>query len=185
MCIALTPLMIAATAVSTIGSVVGAIGQAKQANYAASIADRNAKIAAGQAADSVQNTNLEAHRRARLLAQTQGDQQAALAANGVDINFGTSLDLQRDTAMIGAEDLGQIYKAGNERTRGFDTQSGNYRAEASAQRAKASGAIVNGLFDAVGTALGGASQIAKLNAKVPKPTGPSSAFKAAFAGMGM
>lgn len=162
MCIAAMPLLIASTALSAVGSVVGAVGQANQAKYAASIADQNAKIASEQAHDSIENTNLEARSRARMIGKMQGDQQAALAANGVDINFGTSLDLQRDVMMIGAEDLGNIYKGGNERTKSFDRQSWNYQAEAAAQRSKASGAIMQGIFGAAGTALGGASQIAKM-----------------------
>jgi hypothetical protein len=162
MCLPAIPLMIAATAISSIGSIVGAVGQSNQAKYAANVADQNAKIAANQAHDSELNTNLEARQRARAIGQTQGAQQAAMAANGVDLNFGTSMDIQRDTYMIGSEDLTQIYKQGNERTKGFDMQAGNYRAEAASQRAKASGAMVGGIFGAASTALGGATQVAKM-----------------------
>lgn len=147
---------------SVIGGVVGAVGQANQANAAAALADRNAKVASEQAHDSILNTNLEAQRRSRQTGQVMGQQQAAMAANGVDINFGTALDLQRDTQMIGAEDLNQIYKGGNERTKGYDIQGANYKSEAAAQRAKASGALIQGAFGAVSTALGGASQIKKM-----------------------
>lgn len=173
MCLPAVPLMIAATAMSAIGGVVGAVGQSQQANYAAQVADQNRKIASNQAADSILNTNLEAQRRARQTGQVMGEQQASMAANGVDLNFGTSLDVQRDTAMIGAEDLTQIYKAGNARTQGYDTQGWNFASEAAAQRSKAKGAIVSGIFGAAGTALGGASQVARMKA-------PTSAFQNAF-----
>ena len=65
----------------------------------------------------------------------------------------------------GAEDVAQIDKAGSERTKGFDTESWNYRSEAAAQRSKASGAIVSGFMNAASTALGGASQMAKMRPK--------------------
>jgi len=162
MCVAAAPLLLAATAVSSISQIAGGFMQAGQARYAAQIADMNAKTAAGQANDSELNTQLEAQRRYRMLAQTKGSQEAAMAANGIDLGFGTALDIQRDTAMIGAEDVAQIYKAGSERTKGFDTESWNYRSEAAAQRSKASGAIVSGFMSAASTALGGASQMAKM-----------------------
>ena len=163
--VAAAPLLLAATAVSSISQIAGGFMQAGQSRYAAQIADMNAKTAAGQARDSEENTQLEAQRRYRMLAQTKGSQEAAMAANGIDLGFGTALDIQRDTAMIGAEDVAQIYKAGSERTKGFDTESWNYRSEAAAQRSKASGAIVSGFMNAASTALGGASQMAKMRPK--------------------
>lgn len=158
------PLAIAATAVTATGQIVSGIGQANQAAYAAQVAEQNRRIAADQAKDAEANTAIAAQQRYRQLAQTRGAQQAAMAANGVDINFGTATELDRDTVMIGAEDIGQIYKAGNQKVIGLDREGWNYQAEANAQRAKASGAIVNGLFSAAGTALSGASQVAKMKA---------------------
>ena len=155
-------LTIAATAVAAGSKLMAGIGEAQQDRYAASVADQNAHMSAEQAHDSITNTNLEAQRRYRALAQTQGQQQAAMAANGVDINFGSAADIQRDTAMIGAEDVAQIYKGGNERTRGYDIEGYNYSSQAAAKRSQASGALVQGIMGAVGTALGGASQVSKM-----------------------
>ena len=151
-------LAVAATVVSTLGSVSAGIGQAQQYRYQAQIADQNARLANDQARDSIDNTNLEAQRRYRELAQMKGAQTAAMAANGVDLNFGSPVAIQKDTVMIGAEDVGQIYKGGNERTRGFDINAFNYRSQASANRAQASGALMKGIFEGLSTALGGASQ---------------------------
>ncbi|MES1971780.1 MAG: hypothetical protein V4472_04920 [Pseudomonadota bacterium] len=148
----------ASTAISATGAVLGGIGAQQQANYQAGIADQNARLANEQARDSIDNTNLEAQRRYRDLAQTKGAQTAAMAANGVDLNFGSPAAIQKDTAMIGAEDIGQIYKAGNERTKGFEINAFNYRSEAAANRAKGSAALVQGIFGGLSTALGGASQ---------------------------
>jgi hypothetical protein len=171
MCIPAIPLAIAATVMSTVGTAVGAIGASQQAHAAAAVADQNRKTTLNQAHDSLLNTNLEAQRRYREIAQTQGAQQAAMAANGVDLSFGSALDVQRDTAMIGAEDVGQIYKGGNERTKGYEINAWNYGAEANADRAKASGALVKGVFDTFGTALSGASQVAKMSPKFNKGIG--------------
>ena len=102
-------LTIAATAVTAAGQVASGIGQAQQARYAAAMSERNAKLDADQAKRAEENTALEAQRRYRQSAQMLGAQQAAMAANGVDINFGSALDLQRDSRMLAAEDVGQIY----------------------------------------------------------------------------
>ena len=159
MCPPAVALGIAAAAVTATGQVLNGIGQSQQYRYQAQIDDQNNRLASDQARDSIANTNLEAQRRYRQLADTQGKQQAAMAANGVDLNFGSPVDVQRDTAMIGAEDVGQIYKAGYQRTRGYDIDGWNYRSQAAANRAKASGALMQGIFSGLGSALGGASQV--------------------------
>lgn len=152
-------LAVAATAVTAAGQVLNGIGQSQQYRYQAQVDDQNSRLAADQARDSIDNTNLEAQRRYRQLADTEGRQQAAMAASGVDLNFGSPADVQRDTAMIGGEDIGQIYKAGYQRTRGFDIDGWNSRSQAAANRAKASGALMQGIFSGLGTALGGASHV--------------------------
>ena len=174
MCEPATALLIASTAVSSIGAVTAGIGQSQQYRYQAEIADQNARLANDQARDSIENTNLEAQRRYREIAQMKGAQTAAMAANGVDLNFGSPVNIQKDTAMIGAEDIAQIYKGGNERTRGFDINAFNYRSQASANRAQASGALMKGIFDGLSTALGAASKAAGMkNPQTKKSEKPS------------
>jgi hypothetical protein len=165
-------LTIASTAVAASSKIMSGIGQAQQYRYQAAVADQNNRIANEQAKDSIENTNFEARARYRELARTKGAQQAALAANGLDLNFGSGADIQRDTAMIGAEDIAQIYKGGNQRTRGFDINAFNYRSDAAANRAKASGALINAGFDALSSALGGASQAVETSMRVEKLKSP-------------
>jgi hypothetical protein len=88
-----------------------------------------------------------------------------MAANGVSLDFGSAVDVQKDTAMIAAEDVSQIYKGGNERTKGFEISAFNYRSAAAMDRAKAKGAITGAVFGSLSTALGAASQISKANGK--------------------
>lgn len=85
-----------------------------------------------------------------------------MAANGVDLGFGSAIDVQKDTAALGAEDMFQLYKSGNERTKGYEVNAFNYRTQAAAKRSQAGGALVGGIFGSVGTALGAASQISKM-----------------------
>lgn len=182
MCEPATIITIASAAVSAASSVMSGIGKSQQANYQAQINDQNAKLANEQAKDSIQNTNLEAQRRYRQLAQTQGQQQAAMAANGVDLNFGSPVNLQKDTAMIGAEDVGQIYKGGFQQTRGHDISAWNYGSQAAADRAKAKGAMLEGIMGGLSSALGGAKQLSdrgvfdKKTSVVSDPKTTSKAF---------
>jgi len=157
-------LTIAAAAVTATGQVVSGIGQANQARYAARVADRNAQLSADQAKRTEENTAIEAQRRYRQSSQVLGAQQAAMAANGVDLNFGSAVDVSRDSRMLAAEDVGQIYRAGSDQVKNLDIQAWNSRAEANAQRSKASGAIINSVFSAASTALGAATQVSKMKA---------------------
>ncbi len=154
-------LTIASTVVATASSVMSGIGASQQANYSAQVNDQNAKLASQQAKESIDNTKLEAQRRYRQQAQAQGQQQAAMAANGVDLNFGSPVNLQKDTAMMGAEDVGQIYKAGFQQTRGHDISAWNYSSQAAADRAKAKGAMLDGIMGGMKSVLGGATELNK------------------------
>ena len=160
-------LMVASAAVTAGGQVMSGIGQSNQYKYQASIDKQNASIANGQARDAIENTNLESQRRYREASRVQGQQQAAMAANGVSLDFGSAVDVQRDSKMIAAEDITQIYKAGNEKTKGFEINAFNYRSSAAANNEKAKGAMTAAIFGAASTALGAASQMTGMK----KPSG--------------
>jgi hypothetical protein len=158
-------LALAAAGVAAVGKGVGALQSAATSRYQARVADRNASLAAGQANDAATANRLEAQRFYRQAGQRSGQQVAAMAANGLDLGFGNALGVQQDSAMITAEDVGQIYRKGNEDVRGFDINAGNYRAQAQGARQAASGALVKGVFDVASTALGGAEQYKRLKVK--------------------
>jgi hypothetical protein len=158
-------LALASAAVTAGGQIVAGTAAHNQATYEANLNETNAKLASQQANDANQNTMLEAQRRYREGAQLQGRQTAAMAANGIDLGFGSAEQVQGDTRMITGEDVGQIYKAGNERAKGFDVNAFNYRSEAAADRAKASASTLSTVFGVASTALGAASQINKMSAK--------------------
>jgi len=166
MCLPLLPALAIASAVATAGGqIVAGTAAHNQAKYEAGLDEQNAKLSAQQANDANLNTNLEAQRRYREGGALAGRQQAAMAANGIDLGFGSAGQVQQDTKMITGEDVGQIYKQGAQRAKGFDIQAFNYKADASAQRAKASAATLSTVFGVAGTALGAASQISKMGAK--------------------
>lgn len=126
--------------------------------YQARVADQNAQFANQQAQDAQERTRLEAQRQYRQIGATKGQQIAAMAANGIDVNSGSALQVQQDTAMIGAEDVGNIYKAGFNEAKGFEINAANYRSQAAASRQAATNTLIGGAFDMASTALGGAKQ---------------------------
>lgn len=161
MCVPQAALIVAATAVSAAGQAMGAAQSAATYRYQAKIADRNAQLTAEQAHEAQLNNQVEAARLYRKAGQTEGAQTAAMAANGVDLGFGSAADMARDTAMFAAEDAGQLYRQGYNEQRGYDIKASNDRAEAQGARQAASGAITKGIFDVAGTILGGATSYAK------------------------
>ena len=174
MCVPAAPLAIGAAVISATGKLVGGISAAQQYRASAQVDQQNAAYANEQAVDAASVTRAQAQRRYREAAQVQGAQTAGMAANGVDLAFGSAADVVRDTKMFANEDVAEIYKAGAEKLKGFDREAWSYRASAAAKRAQASGAITQGIFGAFSTALGGASQVARM--KGPKVTAAAGAY---------
>lgn len=159
---AIPALALGAAALSAAGTMTSAISSAQQSRYQAKIADRNASLASAQAIDALERGRIADVRRGRQLSQVQGAQTAAMAANGIDTAFGSALNVAQDTAMIGAEDSSIAARNVIKEVQGFDIDGSNFRAEASAKRSAAKGAIVAGAFGAASTILGGASQYGDL-----------------------
>lgn len=158
MCAPAAPLLIAAGAISAAGTGYAALQSAAASRYQARVADRNAQLDTEAAFRETENTRTAALAHYRQVAQLKGEQRVAMAANGVSLDFGSALDVQRDTDMLAREDAQRIYEQGEQAVRGFDISASNNRAQARAARSAAKGAIVKGVFDMASTALSTASQ---------------------------
>lgn len=134
-----------------------------QAQYERSAANANATLADEQAKNEIDNTKTAALRRYRDASQLEGQQTAAMAANGIDLTFGSAAQVKRDDKMIANEDVGQIYKEGFNKTQGYLIDAYNYRLKGQAARSAASGAQWSTGIGMLGTALGGASQINRMS----------------------
>lgn len=157
-------LTIAATAVTALGQGYSALSANAQSRYEAKVATSNARLEESRAGDALQRGSSEAIRYQRQLSQEEGQQNAALAANGIDIGFGSAASVRADTARAGMEDTLAIYKNAAREAQGYEINSANYRSQASASRAQAKSAIVSGIFNIGSTVLGGATQISKMKA---------------------
>lgn len=157
-------LIIASTAVAAAGAGVSAMSAASASRYEAKIAERNAGLERESARNAADNGAIEAQRQYRKIAQLQGSQQASMAANGVDLSFGSALQTQEDTAAMGAEDVKSIYNQTAQEVRGFDINASNYKVKAISARKVGKDAMIKGAFDVASTVLGGASQYSKMKA---------------------
>lgn len=161
MCDPVTGLLVAST-------LMGAAGQIQQGNAAAAagrynqqVAEMNAKIADNQARDALERGKIEEQKKRREVAQISGRQQAAMAANGVDISFGSPLDVLADTAIQGELDALTIRSNTYREEYDYRVKGANQRAQGSLARMEGDAAKTGSLLSAGATILGGATNVAK------------------------
>jgi hypothetical protein len=127
-------LALAATAVSGVVAAGGAVmqgqAQAKQAKYQSAVERNNATIAGWQATDAQQRGQIEEQRQRLATARLRGAQRAGMAANGIEIDSGSPLDVLMDTAQLGELDALTIRSNAEREAYGFRSQSGNLMAQA-------------------------------------------------------
>jgi hypothetical protein len=142
-------------------STISAYGQSKaaksQAQYQAAVQRNNTIIAERKAEDSIERGERQARLQKLKGKQLASKQMVSLAAQGVDITDGTSIDLLADTAEASAFEE-EIIKNNAERqaynhqvsANNFESQAGLFDAHADAQ---------NPLFNAATTAAVGIGNI--------------------------
>lgn len=148
----------AAAVVATVGTAVSGLQQASQMRYRGRVAEQNARLASDQARDAQERGRLDDRDTQWKTAQLMGQQRAAMAANGLDLGFGSALQVQADSAMFGQEDVRRVRENTTREMGGFDINATNFRADAIANRAAAKGQVIKTAFDTVGTALNGVSR---------------------------
>ena len=163
---ALLPLTIASGVASAGGHILSAAQTAATARYQAQVSERNAQLTADQQAMAANNARTEQQRFYRQLGQREGAQRAAMAANGVDLSFGSALQVQQDTAMLGAEDAEQLHRQAAQTDLGYDITAANQRAQAQGYRQQAAGAWAKLPFDMAGDILGTATQYSSIKTQM-------------------
>lgn len=166
MCDIVTGLMIASTAIGTVGSIQQASAEAANARFQQQIANDNAKRtteqmrdAAVRGADEEQQVMREG---SRVVANTRG----ALASNYMDLTFGSPLDTIIETSMEVEKDAYRTRRNTQREIDDLEMQRTNQRNQASSYGAAASNAKTSGFVAGVGTALSGASKTATYRASI-------------------
>jgi hypothetical protein len=152
------------TTVSAMGSITAGIAAQRQGQFQAKVAEQNAKMADESARDAIEQGKRDNLLHYRRQAQLQGTQRAAMAANGIDLSFGSALNVQGDTKMIGREDADAISENAMRASRGYSIEAINYRGQASASRMEGKAGLIGGIGEGFSTALGGASKAMQLSA---------------------
>ena len=155
-----TALTIGSTALGVVGSLASASAQQSAANYQARIGMMNAQIAeenARRAQDRAQYAALE--QDTMTMAQL-GEQEAVQSASGLSLG-GRSQMLTRKAAIeLGRMDALRVREAGDTEAYNYRVQAANQIAEASAQRAKGSNAMLAGYLNAGSSLISGATSLA-------------------------
>lgn len=157
---------IVATATGVLGAGMQVMGQAQQANAAAASASyqagmmRNQQIIAQRNAEDAKRRGVLAEEQQRLkTGQIIGSQRAALAAQGADINSGSPLDIQTDTARAGELDALTIRSNTAREVYNYQAQAAGAGAQASLLDMQASNATAALPYTIGSTLLGSASSI--------------------------
>jgi hypothetical protein len=111
--------------------------QKKATAYQAQVAANNAKIAGYQRSAALQQGEQEAQQSMLQRAQMLGKQRAALAANGVDLNSGSAIDLLASTEFLGEQDVNQIQNNAVRKAWGYEVEGSNYQAQSNLDQWKA------------------------------------------------
>lgn len=162
-----TGLLVAGIATSVVGTGVAVYGQMQAANaaseaakYNAQIAQNNQMLANQEAVDAKSRGDIMAQEKANQTAGVLGRQKASLAANGVDVNTGSSVDLESDTMAAGQLDELTIQNNAARESAGYTNQSVNYSNQAAMDEASSQQAETAGALAAGSTLLKGAGSVA-------------------------
>ena len=151
-----------AATVATVAQVIGTLYTAgagyASANAAASVAEQNARLSEQKGMATMQKAGWEERRIRAGSKKLQGQQRSLLAASGVDVNTGSALDVQADTAYQAAEDVAMTHYNAELQKWGFDIEAANYKAQAASAKQQATSALIGGVIGAGSSILTGGSQ---------------------------
>lgn len=147
------------TATSVAGQAQQAGAQASMANYQAQVARNNQMVAEWNAQRALQQGQVDEQNQRFKSAAMLGAQRAALASQGGDVNSGSPLDIQADTARAGEYDAQTIRNNAALKAYGYRVQAANTGAEANLDDYKAASTMAALPYGIGSSLLGGASSL--------------------------
>lgn len=150
---------IAGAGISAVGAISGGIASRNAANYQAQIAKNNAVIAEQNAVRTEQAGIVSAENQSRKGAAKLASMKVAQAANGVDVNTGSAVDVQAGQRQTDQLDTETVLSNSNLHAYGYRTQRDNFESEAKLDEAKAANAVPAAGLAAAGGLLSNASSI--------------------------
>lgn len=110
-----------------LGTGMKAFGQIQAGNQQDKMLHRNADIADLQAKDAIQRGAIDQKKMRRQTEQVIGKQRVNMAAQGVDINKGSAVDVVADAAYLGELDALTIKNNAAKEAWGYKTQADDLR----------------------------------------------------------
>lgn len=150
-----TTLLIAATALSAVGSGVAGYGSYQQGQFNQKISEQNAAMARRNAEDSLRRGNLAEAQHRREVDALKSSQKVGFAANNVVISSGSPLSVLQSTAEQGELDALTIRTNAERQAAGFtmDAQNSLLQGKLSAMQGKYG--LAEGALNAGSTIIGG------------------------------
>lgn len=164
---------IASTVVAAGSAIASGVAQRNQARYQSAVAQNNAIVAEQNAAAELERGRRLEDAKRMETAQREGAIRAAVGSGGLDVNSGSPLRLQEDSALVGELDALTIRSNAERAARNYRIAGMNSNAQADLFRTAGSNALASGYLSAGGSIIGGASQIAS-RWDAFKPAGSSS-----------
>jgi len=139
-----------------IAGAVTAKSQVDQARYEKDVADYNAAVDRNQAVEVRNEARIQENEERQRAFELISRQRAVLASRGANIDFGTALQIQEDTALIGEINAMRIRESGEEQATALESRA--ELTESSGDFALKQGklAAVGTVFSTIGS-LGGAA----------------------------
>ena len=149
------------TAAGVAGSIQQGQSQAAMAKYESQVASNNAKIAQQNAAQAGQAGENQAGQSEMKTRAQVGAIKASQAANGLDINSGSSLDVQSSAAEMGEQNAITIRSNAARTAYGYEQQAQNFQTQSELDKMQANNDEISSFTNAGSTLLGGAGKAAQ------------------------
>lgn len=162
---------IAGAGVSALGTISGGEAQSANASYQAQVALNNQTIADQNANYAVEAGEVSASNQSLKNAAQFGRLKTSMAANGVDINSGSAVDVEKSARIEGDTAAATTLSNAELQAYGYRTQAANFGAEAGLETTEAGEATTGAEIGAAGGLLSSASGVAS---KWPSIFGSSS-----------
>lgn len=153
-------------ALAIAGAVIGGISarnqgiaQKQQADYSAQVARNNDLLAKQYAKAELEKGQVAEDNKRQETAQRVAMVRAYGAANGLDVNSGTPLDLQADTARLGELDALTIRNNAARNAYGYEVQGINFQNSAKLDDSRGAYAQQAGQLGMFSSIIGGASSV--------------------------
>jgi hypothetical protein len=148
------------------GTLIGGVQSLMQGNYQSAVGKQNASLEYEAARESDAQGRRDAASFYRQASHAEGDEIAAMAANGIEVGTGTALRIQQDTAAAVSEDASNLYHNTYERTRGNLINASNFISQARAAKAQGRSAAISSVFQAGSSLMSAFGQQKLLKAKL-------------------